>query len=55
MDFVFDVLFGWIKDIKPEMVWIGYNSKEIMTNEPAQEKTKKLIDSVDNVRLKTIK
>ena len=42
MDFDLDVLMGWIIDIKPCMVWLGYDSKNCHLPEPPLAKVKAL-------------
>lgn len=45
LDFDEDVFGGWIKEIHPELVWIGYNSHpNIKLPEPSLKKTKNFID-----------
>jgi len=60
MDFDEDVLVDWIKALKAEIVWVGYNNhtKNVVLDEPCLEKTNLLIDRLKNVtdvRLKTIR
>src|SRR3989339_1140300 len=45
MEFDHDVFLRWIVDLKPEAVWIGYNSREkqVKLPEPSLEKTNKFI------------
>ncbi|MEX0569103.1 MAG: hypothetical protein Q6363_008110 [Candidatus Njordarchaeota archaeon] len=49
MDFDLDILVDWIKQIKPEAVYIGYNSrpKKVRLPEPPLEKTKTLIKELE--------
>lgn len=42
MDFDLDVMVGWIREIKPAMVWIGYDSRRSGLVEPPLEKVKAL-------------
>ncbi|OGS23262.1 MAG: hypothetical protein A2252_09260 [Elusimicrobia bacterium RIFOXYA2_FULL_39_19] len=45
MDFDHDIFLEWITSIKPEAVWIGYNSHpdKVQLPEPSLEKTQKFI------------
>lgn len=45
MEFDHDIFYEWIVDLKPELVWIGYNSrsKQVKLPEPSLEKTQLLI------------
>ncbi len=40
MDFDTDVFFGWIRELHPEYVWLGLNSKpeSVVLPEPTPEK-----------------
>jgi len=40
MDFDTEIFFSWILDIKPEYVWLGFNSRpaQVHIPEPSQEK-----------------
>jgi protein gp37 len=61
MDFDHDVMVAWIKEVRPEFVYIGYNSldsKDKHLPEPTINKTKMLIASLEEVtevRLKKIR
>jgi DNA repair photolyase len=46
MDFDLNIFSEWVLNIKPEYVWIGYNSrpKQVQLPEPSPEKTKQLAD-----------
>lgn len=61
MDFDHDVMVAWVKEIRPEFVYIGYNSldsKKGHLPEPALAKTKLLItalEAVTEVRVKKIR
>jgi len=44
MDFDIDILFGWLKQIKPEFVNIGADSKGCKLPEPSADKILKLIE-----------
>jgi hypothetical protein len=46
MDFDLNIFSDWVLNIKPEYVWIGYNSrpKQVQLPEPSPEKTKQLAD-----------
>jgi len=46
MDFDLDVLVGWLKDIKPEFVSIGADSKGHNLPEPSPEKVRALISEL---------
>lgn len=46
MDFDLDILIKWLKDIKPDFVNVGADSKECNLPEPSPEKVKKLIDEL---------
>ncbi len=59
MEFDLDRLFGWIQELKPEVVWIGYDSKRSSLSEPPLEKVQAMISRLERtgieVRLKTIR
>lgn len=61
MDFDMDVMVQWIEEIKPEFVYIGYNSRDRDTRhlpEPSLAKTEALIEKlkkITEVRLKLIR
>ena len=61
MDFDHDVMVAWIKEVRPEFVYIGYNSLDSKNKhlpEPTINKTKMLIASLEEVtevRLKKIR
>lgn len=42
MDFDLDVIVEWMKNIKPCMIWLGYDSKKCHLPEPELEKLKEL-------------
>jgi len=46
MDFDLDIFAGWIVDIKPEHVWIGFNSKpnQVQIPEPSKSKVLEFIE-----------
>jgi hypothetical protein len=48
MDFDLPLFLEWIVNLKPEYVWIGFNSrpKQVCLPEPSMEKTRQLIDSL---------
>lgn len=55
MDFDLDIFAGWIRDIKPEFVSIGADSKNHHLQEPSWEKIQELIlglKKFTNVRIK---
>ena len=47
MDFDLDIFVKWIKDINPEFVSIGADSKNSKLQEPTSEKVKKLIEELE--------
>ena len=47
MDFDLDIMFDWIYLIRPEIVYIGYDTKKSGLNEPSVEKTEKLIKQLE--------
>ena len=61
MDFDLDVMVSWMKEIRPEFVYVGYNSldsKNHHLQEPSLAKTKQLITALDaftDVRLKDVR
>jgi hypothetical protein len=58
MDFDLDVLAQWIKDIKPAIVYIGYDNYNNRLPEPSLSKTKQLITELQRftrVRSKTLR
>lgn len=61
MDFDHDVMVAWIKEIRPEFVYVGYNSLDSKNHhlpEPTIAKTKMLIAALEaftEVRLKSIR
>jgi len=50
MDFDVDIFSGWILSIKPEYIWIGYNSRpeKIQLPEPSKEKVEQFINILKN-------
>jgi hypothetical protein len=46
MDFDLEILLSWMRSIKPEIVYVGYNSrpKQVQLPEPSLRKTLKLIN-----------
>ena len=54
MDFDIDIFTEWIKNIKPEYVWIGYNSrpKEVQLPEPSKEKVEQFISLLEKEGIK---
>jgi len=40
IDFDVDVMVGWIRNVNPVMVWVGYDSKRNYLPEPELEKVK---------------
>lgn len=59
MDFDLDVLLGWITEINPILVSIGYDNYKNYLNEPPKSKTLELINQIKNngieVELKTVR
>lgn len=49
MDFDLDIFTDWIRRIKPECVWVGFNShpKSVSLPEPSNEKLVALLDAID--------
>ncbi len=47
LDFDLDILVKWVKQIKPYMVWLGYDSGKNHLPEPSLEKFKKLQNSLE--------
>ncbi len=42
MDFDLDVMVKWMQDIRPCMIWLGYDSKKCQLPEPELEKVTEL-------------
>jgi len=42
IDFDIDVMLDWMKNIKPLMIWLGYDSRNNNLPEPSLEKFKEL-------------
>lgn len=58
LDFDFDIFLDWIKEINPERVYVGYDTKKNYLPEPSLEKTMKLIEELKKftkVKLKYMK
>jgi len=59
MDFDLDVLLGWITEINPILVSIGYDNYRNYLEEPPKSKTLELITQIKNngieVEIKTIR
>jgi hypothetical protein len=61
LDFDLRIFSAWICNIRPEYVWIGYNSKpkSVTLPEPSEDKVQKLIqrllDAGIEVRGKTLR
>ena len=60
LDFDMEVMKRWIKEIDPEIVWVGYanHTNGLSLDEPELSKTQELIkelESFTDVRLKTIR
>lgn len=53
MDFDFDIMLKWVKQVKPQLVWIGYDSKnEGLFPEPDMNKFMKLYRAVKKAGIK---
>jgi hypothetical protein len=54
LDFDPEILLQWLKEIAPESIWLGYNSKpaSVKLPEPALEKTMAFIEQLKNAGLK---
>ncbi len=48
MEFRYEILLNWIIALKPERVYIGYDTKKNNLPEPSIEKTRKLIDELEH-------
>jgi len=58
LEFNFSVFLGWIQELNPERVYIGYDTKKCGLPEPSLEKTGKLIKELERftkVKLKYMK
>lgn len=58
MDFDFEVMVGWVEQIKPEFVYVGYDNWGHNLPEPPLEKTMSLIERLEShteVRTKTLR
>lgn len=49
LEFDYNKLFTWIRDIKPEIVYIGYNTKNCKLPEPPLEKVQMFISSLRRI------
>jgi len=49
LDFDLNIMVWWIKDIKPEVVWIGYDNHRCYLPEPELLKTKALIAKLEQI------
>ena len=49
MDFDLEIFSTWVAAVKPECVWVGFNSKvkEVQLPEPSQEKIEQLIERIE--------
>lgn len=53
MDFDLDIMFSWIKQIKPILVWMGYDSKiKNLLPEPPLEKFMSLYRAIEKIGIK---
>jgi len=48
LDFDLDIFVDWIKDIKPFMVYVGYDNYNNKLPEPPLRKTEELIKTLSN-------
>ena len=59
IEFDFEILDRWVKEIDPFLVWLGYDSKKGSLPEPGKTKVLKLKESLEDfgiqVKLKTIR
>jgi hypothetical protein len=46
MDFDLEIFVQWVKDIKPLIVYVGYDNYNNKLTEPDPRKTKQLIDQL---------
>ena len=51
IEFDFNIFLGWIKDINPERVYVGYDTKKNNLPEPSLEKTMKLIYALEKLEI----
>ena len=49
MDFDLDILFKWMDNILPEIIYIGYDTKKCKLSEPTLNKTKELIFELEQI------
>lgn len=53
MDFDFDIMFKWIQQVKPQLVWMGYDSKsKDLLPEPNTDKFWRLHDAIEQIGIK---
>ena len=53
MDFDFDIMLKWINQVKPQLVWMGYDSKsKDLLPEPSLEKFAKLFRAIEQAGIK---
>ena len=53
MDFDIDIMLKWIRQVKPQLVWMGFDSKsEDLLPEPETDKFMKLYRAVEKVGIK---
>lgn len=59
LDFVLDVIIEWMKKIRPEIIWVGYDNHKCRLPEPTLDKTLALIEILKkkgfDVRTKTLR
>ena len=51
MDFDLDIMVKWMDIIKPERIYIGYDTKKSGLNEPSLEKTEELIKELEKITI----
>lgn len=54
MDFDLDIMIDWITQLKPELVWIGYDSKKGNLMEPSREKAESLGNALERKHIRVI-
>ena len=55
MDFIFEHFLSWLRDINPERIYIGYDTKKCGLIEPPLDKTLRLIDELKKFTIVKIK
>lgn len=56
MEFDLEIFLSWIVSLKPEYVWLGFNSrpKQVVMLEPSEDKVRQLIEGIRNQNIKII-